>query len=67
MHSGLEMKRGGYYSAHTRGAAEAIEKAWPWVEEALSDILLHNASLPDGHFVVGDFGAADGGTSQSRL
>ncbi len=61
---GLEMKGGGYYSANTKGAAEGIMKAWPWAQQAVSEI---TSSLPDAHFVVGDFGAADGGTSQGIL
>eukprot|EP01102_Stenamoeba_stenopodia_P005934 TRINITY_DN16641_c0_g1_i1.p1 TRINITY_DN16641_c0_g1~~TRINITY_DN16641_c0_g1_i1.p1 ORF type:complete len:398 (+),score=90.10 TRINITY_DN16641_c0_g1_i1:2-1195(+) len=57
------MKRGGYYSAHTLGAAKVIENAWTIGTRALND---HFLTLPADRkpFVIADYGAADGGTSR---
>jgi hypothetical protein len=75
---GLEMKGGGFYSAHTKGAGAAIMNALPLLLEALQGALATGdpasnkaeassaSRLPTdlSLFTIADYGAADGGTSQ---
>ena len=54
------MKRGGYYSQHTKGAQHVINRAGAHVFEELSQFVLEDQGRP---FSIVDYGAADGGTS----
>ncbi len=54
------MKRGGYYSQHTKGALHVINRAGAHVLDRLSQIEIENRGRP---FSIVDYGAADGGTS----
>ena len=54
------MKRGGYYSQHTKGALHVINRAGAHVLDRLSQIEIGNRGRP---FSIVDYGAADGGTS----
>ena len=56
----ISMKRGGYYSQHTKGAQHVINRAGVHVLEQLSQTVLENRRRP---FSIVDYGAADGGTS----
>ena len=58
------MKGGGYYSQRTRGAKDVIDNASGMLVEAADAI---NPSDSGGPIVLADFGAADGGTSESAL
>ena len=60
----MAMKGGGYYSQRTRGAKDVIDNASEMLVEAADAI-----DLPDKGraIVLADFGAADGGTSESAL
>jgi hypothetical protein len=54
------MRSGGYYSAVTRGAKDAIDSAVPLVLAAIRCLPDADASRP---FTLADIGCADGGTS----
>jgi len=54
----IRMRDAGYYSANTEGARHVIESCLPMMQDAVAAM-----ELGDGPFTVGDFGAADGGTS----
>ena len=60
----MAMKGGGYYSQRTRGAKDVIDNASEMLVEAADAI-----DPPDKGraIVLADFGAADGGTSESAL
>tara|TARA_Y100001960_G_C14714887_1_gene849076 strand:+ start:118 stop:1257 length:1140 start_codon:yes stop_codon:yes gene_type:complete len=60
----IAMKGGGYYSQRTRGAKDVIDNASEMLVEAADAI-----APPDNRqtIVLADFGAADGGTSESAL
>ena len=60
----LSMKGGGYYSQRTRGAKDVIDNAAGMLLEAADAIAPPNEGHP---IVLADFGAADGGTSESAL
>ena len=60
----IAMKGGGYYSQRTRGAKDVIDNASGMLVEAADAI---NPSDSGGPIVLADFGAADGGTSESAL
>lgn len=60
----IAMKGGGYYSQSTRGAKDVIDNASGMLVEAANAI---NPPGSDGPIVLADFGAADGGTSESAL
>ena len=60
----IAMKGGGYYSQSTRGAKDVIDNASGMLVEAVNAI---NPPSSDGPIVLADFGAADGGTSESAL
>ena len=60
----IAMKGGGYYSQRTRGAKDVIDNASGMLVEAADAI---NPPDPDRPIVLADFGAADGGTSESAL
>lgn len=56
----VAMRGGGYYSAVTRGAKDAIDSATPLVLEAIYRLPDQDTSAP---FTLTDMGCADGGTS----
>jgi len=60
----IAMKGGGYYSQRTRGAKDVIDNASGMLVEAADAI---NPPDSGGPIVLADFGAADGGTSESAL
>ena len=60
----LAMKGGGYYSQRTRGAKDVIDNASGMLLEAADAIAPPNEGYP---IVLADFGAADGGTSESAV
>ncbi|HAA36395.1 MAG TPA: SAM-dependent methyltransferase, partial [Gammaproteobacteria bacterium] len=60
----IAMKGGGYYSQRTRGAKDVIDNASGMLVEAADAI---NPPDSDRPIVLADFGAADGGTSESAL
>ena len=60
----IAMKGGGYYSQRTRGAKDVIDNASGMLVEATDAI---NPPDSDRPIVLADFGAADGGTSESAL
>jgi hypothetical protein len=56
----IRMRGAGYYSAHTAGATQVIDRAIPLVLDALAAVPVAD----DGPaFAMADYGAADGGTS----
>ena len=56
----VAMRGGGYYSAVTKGAKDAIDSATPLVLEAIRRLPDQDTSVP---FTLTDMGCADGGTS----
>src|SRR5215471_3939677 len=56
----VAMRGGGYYSAVTKGAKDAIDSATPLVLEAIQRLPDRDTSAP---FTLSDMGCADGGTS----
>jgi hypothetical protein len=56
----VAMRGGGYYSAVTKGAKDAIDSATPLVLEAIRRLPDRDTSAP---FILTDMGCADGGTS----
>jgi hypothetical protein len=58
------MRGAGYYSAHTTGAKNVIDKVGELVIESVARMPLLQAGQP---FVIADFGAADGGTSMDMM
>ena len=56
----VAMRGGGYYSAVTKGAKDAIDSATPLVLEAIRRLPDRDTSTP---FILTDMGCADGGTS----
>ncbi len=56
----ISMKRGGYYSQHTKGAQHVINRAGVHVLDELLKQVIANKGSP---FSIVDYGAADGGTS----
>ena len=60
----IAMKGGGYYSQRTRGAKDVTDNAAGMLAEAADAT---NPPDSDRPIVLADFGAADGGTSESAL
>tara|TARA_B100000676_G_scaffold26986_1_gene24758 strand:- start:542 stop:1687 length:1146 start_codon:yes stop_codon:yes gene_type:complete len=60
----MAMKGGGYYSQRTRGAKDVIDNAAGMLVEAADAISRPGKGMP---VTLADFGAADGGTSESAL
>jgi len=60
----MAMKGGGYYSERTRGAKDVIDNAAGMLVEAADAISPPGKGRP---IILADFGAADGGTSESAL
>ena len=60
----MAMKGGGYYSQRTRGAKDVIDNAVGMLVEAADAISPSGKGMP---ITLADFGAADGGTSESAL
>jgi len=60
----MAMKGGGYYSQRTRGAKDVIDNAAGMLVEAADAISPPDKGRP---IILADFGAADGGTSESAL
>ncbi len=58
--SGIHMKGGGYYSAHTIGAKHVIDRAGELIFDRFSRL---RCDPPGRSFNIADYGAADGGTS----
>ena len=58
------MKRGGYYSQHTKGALHVINRAGVQVLDMLEQMKLNQDDKP---FSIVDYGAADGGTSMELM
>ena len=56
----VAMRGGGYYSAVTKGAKDAIDSATPLVLEAIQRLPDQDTATP---FTLTDMGCADGGTS----
>ena len=56
----VAMRGGGYYSAVTKGAKDAIDSATPLILEAIHRLPDRDTSAP---FTLTDMGCADGGTS----
>ena len=56
----IAMIGGGYFSANALGAKQVIDATKPLVDEALRALVSVSSEKP---FAIGDFGAADGGTS----
>ena len=60
----MAMKGGGYYSQRTRGAKDVIDNAAGMLVDAADAISPPDKGRP---IILADFGAADGGTSESAL
>src|SRR5262245_11378739 len=60
----IAMRGEGYYSAHTTGAKQVIDKVGELVVEAVARMPRLQPGQP---FVIADFGAADGGTSMDMM
>lgn len=60
----IAMRGQGYYSTHTTGAKQVIDKVGELVVEAIARMPHLQSGQP---FVIADFGAADGGTSMDMM
>jgi indole-3-acetate O-methyltransferase len=60
----IAMRGAGYYSAHTTGAKNVIDKVGELVIEGVARMPRLQTGRP---FVIADFGAADGGTSMDMM